>query len=496
MKGFGLSRRTMFAATASLALPGAARAGTAHARLLPGKPELALGAFHPEAAGYDMAEYIISGTATSYRQAGSHTHGPWDVAPARTARYATRIVVIRPKDAGHFNGTVVAEWLNVSTGRDMAPVWSMTRRELLRSGFAYAAISAQRVGVAGGKALMGGTGKGLKQTDPQRYASLMHPGDAYSYDIFSQAAALLKPGNPGGVLGGLQPRQVIGAGESQSAIFLTTYVNAIDPLARVCDGFLIYSRFGNGAPLDGGSIFGPGALRIVKLREDLRVPALILETETDLLGPIGFYRARQPDTDRLRTWEVAGSAHVGAYLLRVTDIDSGTASIAALAAAYAPNTHILGATLAKSYNNGPQTHYAAEAAIAHLARWAAQGKPPPHAAPLEMVDANLPFYPCFPRLDGNGNILGGIRSPWMDVPTSTLTGYGNSGAPDAFLFGSAEPFSAARLTQLYPGGKPDYMRRFTAALDRTIAAGFILPTDRTEILGLAAYAYGGRHRHT
>ena len=37
-------------------------------------------------------------------------------------------------------------------------------------------------------------------------------------------------------------------------MFLTTYVNAMDPLAKVYDGFLVHSRFGTAAPLDGASL--------------------------------------------------------------------------------------------------------------------------------------------------------------------------------------------------------------------------------------------------
>jgi len=38
-------------------------------------------------------------------------------------------------------------------------------------------------------------------------------------------------------------------------------------------------------------------------------------------------------------------------------------------------------------------------------------------------------------------------------------------------------------------GKADYLGRLRAALDRSIAAGFILAADRAEILALAAAMY-------
>jgi hypothetical protein len=81
---------------------------------------------------------------------------------------------------------------------------------------------------------------------------------------------------------------------------MITYVNAVHPVAGIYDGFLVHSRGGGGAPLgEGGFILGEG---VVKVRDDLDVPVLQFETETDLFGVLGFARSRQDDTDLLRTW--------------------------------------------------------------------------------------------------------------------------------------------------------------------------------------------------
>ena len=72
-----------------------------------------------------------------------------------TAPYATRIVVVRPTNPSKFNGTVVVEWLNVSAGADASPDWNAVHRELIRSGYAYVGVSAQKVGVEGGPSLIG-----------------------------------------------------------------------------------------------------------------------------------------------------------------------------------------------------------------------------------------------------------------------------------------------------------------------------------------------------
>ena len=52
------------------------------------------------------------------------------------------------------------------------------------------------------------------------------------------------------LLSGLVPKRVLAIGESQSAIYLTTYLDAIEPLSPgVYDGYLVYSRGNDGANL-------------------------------------------------------------------------------------------------------------------------------------------------------------------------------------------------------------------------------------------------------
>ena len=82
--------------------------------------------------------------------------------------------------------------------------------EQLERGYAWVGITTQRVAHEGQPSLaedMPAT-IGLREWDPERYGSLHHPGDAFSYDIFSQAPGRLRQGSAAGVdmLGGLSPR--------------------------------------------------------------------------------------------------------------------------------------------------------------------------------------------------------------------------------------------------------------------------------------------------
>jgi Alpha/beta hydrolase domain len=452
---------------------------------VPGKPALLLGAFDITGLGYVAEEYFISGTASSYSSAAElGPDGRWSVTPSAAAEFTTRMVVLTPTDRDRFNGTVLVEWLNVSGGIDAPAVWMMAHREMVRAGYAYVAVSAQRVGVEGGENLLG-VDMSLKTQDPNRYAALCHPGDAFAYDIFSQAGRIVRDR----LLPELRPEHVIALGESQSALFLTTYINAVDPLAQVYDGFLVHSRFGPAAPLGDGSIFGvlDGPSEGVKFRPDLRVPLVTIITETDLFGGRrqGYYSARQPDNQQLRVWEIAGAAHADNYTIQVAPIDTGAAALTDIVAAYAPTNMLMGQQLDHCINFAPQHHYVLQAALSQLCQWVRTGRPAPSAETIELTDADPPQ----PVLDANGLARGGVRTPWADVPIARTSGAGSEEITMATIFGSGELFDTATVRRLYPGGAAEYLERFTAALDAAIQSGFILAADRDEILQLAAATF-------
>jgi hypothetical protein len=466
---------------------------------VPGKPNLLLGAFDLATLGYRAEEFFVSGCASSYAPVADFgPDGRWSAEPSGTADYTTRIVVLTPTDDAAFNGTVVVEWLNVSGGIDAPAVWFMAHRELVREGCGYVGVSAQRVGVEGGGVTLVAN-LSLKTIDPERYSRLNHPGDTFCFDIYSQAGRLVREG---GVLGGLRPELVLAVGESQSAMFLTTYVNAVDPLAKVYDGFLVHSRFGSAAPLDGATVLDPssdGSAHPVQFRSDLRVPVVTVITETDLIGDVraGYHLARQPDNDWLRIWEIPGTAHADNYTIRVGFIDTGSAPLQDIVAAYAPTNSLLRQQLPHCINFAPQHHYVVQAAIAGLERWARGGEPAPHADRIALSEANPPQL----VLDENGIARGGIRTPWVDVPVAVTSGIGGGigggigrgiGSDESVMskiFGSGEMFDTATLGRLYPGGSAEYLAQFRQALDQAITSGFIVAADRQEILELAAATY-------
>jgi hypothetical protein len=87
--------------------------------------------------------------------------------------------------------------------------------------------------------------------------------------------------------------------------------------------------------------------------------------------------------------------------------------------------------------------------------------------------------------DEFGNGLGGVRSPDLDVPIRTLS---SDPAPMSdficFLFGSTTPFTAERLTMLYPS-HDDYVARVTSSARQLQDAGFLLETEATGFITAA-----------
>jgi hypothetical protein len=201
-----------------------------------------------------------------------------------------------------------------------------------------------------------------------------------------------------------------------------------------------------------GTVGGPPT----QLRTDGAAPILVVETETDVLGVLNQHPASQPDSARYRQWEMAGTAHADAYLVGAIGGQLGCAS--------PPNA-------------GPG-HFIVSAALHHLNSWVRTGTAPPRA-PRLILDAT----PAYVR-DEYGNATGGIRSPLVDAPVDTLSGESGGGSIACILFGSTTPLTDAQLQARYSSRK-QYVDEYGKATTAAIAAGFVLPGDRAELLAAA-----------
>lgn len=430
-------------------------------------------AFDLASVGYSRAEFFIEGTAYSYLpNAALTSDGKWSVSPSSQAAYKTRLLVNRPANNSDFNGTVIVEWINVTGTVDATPGWMQMHDELIRRGYVWVGVSAQAIGA-----------NALKLPPPYgdvaRYGSITHPGDSFSYDMFSQAGQALRD-NAATILSGLKPKRMIAFGESQSAARLLTYIDAAHPLVKVFDGFLVHSRiFPNGSDLSQAPLTSVVTPTPTLVRDDLKEPVLIFNTETDF----GGFIARQPDTKKIRLWEVAGTAHYDLYGLRLGATDIGDRqgvqnwfdTLRNPPAQPSPNH-----TCTYPVNNGPQT-YVLRAALSHLNRWVAYGIQPPIAPRLELVSVQpLQFV-----VDANGNSKGGIRTPAVDAPLAKLSGVGNTGTQSCFLFGQTVPFTQDQLVTLYGSHNKFAAKWIESTLSATLK-GFVLPEDAIDLMAVGA----------
>ena len=168
--------------------------------------------------------------------------------------------------------------------------------------------------------------------------------------------------------------------------------------------------------------------------------------------------------------------------------DDGTLSVERLAEVGGPTDEPLGMKSEEAINCGPQQHYVLMAALAHLEQWAREGTPAPHA-PLLATTGERDTLAL--ERDEHGNVRGGLRTPWVDVPTAVLTGIGATGGGFTFLFGVTRPFDGSQLAAMYPGGVDEYIGKFESAAASARAEGYLLDEDISEIVGVARASWRG-----
>ena len=424
-----------------------------------------------EKLGYEDEEFLLSGTATGFHDVDhsfSRRDGLWTVEPAEQSDYCTRLIVYRPKDPTVFNGSVVLLWNNVTVGHDLFEADSL---ELFENGSALACLTIQKAGIEGLPPLK----QGLSQWDPDRYGALSIASDDYSYDIFTQAARTLGPNRdtPIDPMAGLPVKHVIAQGASQSASRLATYINAIQPVEKVLDGFILSIYFGQAAPIEvfdevinlntsGDKISDNLLLGRNLIRDDLEIPIFIVNSELEAMA---CYNVRQPDTKTFRYWESAGTSHSSRQAREKR-------------ALLFKRDQIVGRTIEPGVNEIPMG-LLYDAAFHHMQRWVAEGIEPP-------IQPKIEFNGKPPEIirDDHGIAIGGIRLPQVDVPLATNSAVPLTADIIAMLGGSCFAFDAEKIKSLY-GNRATFIAQFEAAAENAIRNGVLRPRD---LLALVAEA--------
>ena len=372
--------------------------------------------------GYVEQEFFFEGTANTYAAAQP---GALAEIATRGTRYRSRLLVRRPAQQARFNGVVMVEWFNVTNGYDTDVLWLYQKEFLLREGYAWVGVSAQNVGVSRPP-------NGLKVWSPARYGTLdvdgagQVLGDALSYDIYSQAAAAVR-GVPA-VLGGLRFSLVIAAGQSQSAGRLATYLNGIHDRAPIYDAALM-------------------TVNTAQIRPGVGIPVIKVLSENEA----GTSR-NQEDSEKIRTWMVAGSTHSEQYsLISRAAFLKRDLNLQAVDACETPA------------RSRVEIRYVYNAAIDALVRWKKSQTAPPSAPALTFAENVV-------QRDEHGNARGGIRLAEIAVPVA------KESAGACGLGGTHVPFETAILNNLYRS-HADYVDTVRAASESVVKAGFLLPAD-------------------
>jgi hypothetical protein len=440
--------------------------------------------------GYVEEEFLVSGTSNVYTWPAT---GPAVVETA-DAPYTTRMLVRRPAKGAKFSGNVVVEMLNPSNLFDLNIGWAVANRQIVANGDAWIGITAKPVAV-----------EALKNFDPARYASLSFANplplsdpancatvaadsartteNGLIWDIYSQVGAWAKSDAPTNPLrygaAGTRVERAYGFGYSQTGGYLVNYINGVHPLVVKSDGAPIYDAYI--VAVAGGAFAGaypmnqcepaPPATDARRQFKDVGVPIMRMMSQSDYLSGIGSRRAdSDAPSDRYRHYEMAGAGHATPdelyYSARSEDIVAAGRAVPPV-----------------SCNEGPRSRFPSsiffDAALRNLDRWVRQGIAPPHAAPILVRDGQ-------PVLDRFGNVQGGLRSPYLDVPTSTWSGT-STGASFCFIAGHEVPLPAATVDGLY-SSRLHYTYRVFADVRALRSQRFLTDGDAVRLVVEAAQA--------
>lgn len=433
---------------------------------------------------YREDEFFFAGMAKTY---------PPSILPPMP--YRTRMIVWTPADPSRFNGVTVVEWAHVSDfGQfELTVALNFQSPMLVEEGYAFALVSAEEGGVCD-RSAMGCTASSLQGADPDRYRPLDHPGDHYSFDIFSQALQAIR--SPDGIapLGALTTRMVIAEG-FQASIDKWFPVGVPDP-ERFTSPFSVYGALNAylavGADDDArvaDAFLIDGAAPAVE--PTYRVPTL------HHLDESAIRRSASLDGPNHVTWEVVGAAHTdrwaGNHIL-VPSAQPAPRFTRHEEEARRDRFDDFGQVAdpaAAECLPGPRTgsvfprRFTLNAGLAALRDWVATGLRPPAAPRIERVGAVPELATMKLERDRDGNALGGLRAPLIQVPVASYNGEACVQA------GTTTALPAGRLAELYPTHRR-YVEALLAATNDAVARRFLICRDaRTLLRKASASTIGG-----
>jgi hypothetical protein len=125
----------------------------------------------------------------------------------------------------------------------------------------------------------------------------------------------------------------------------------------------------------------------------------------------------------------------------------------------------------------PVMRYVVNAAFANLDRWVRDGTPAPRAERVAVKNGGTPQAAI--ATDEFGNAVGGVRSPYLDVPTARY--YASTPGPGTCgNLGHKDAFTWERLEAVY-GSSSKYGAKFNQAVDRLLEERWLTEADARKI---------------
>jgi hypothetical protein len=440
-----------------------------------------------EAAGYVEEEFFVTGTGNAYDWAPD---GGLTV-QASGIPYTTRILVRRPSDPTRFSGNVIVEPQNNTRAYDWPMSWGLLYPYILESGHAYVGVTYRARGI-----------DTLKAFNPTRYATVKYGATAEActgrpnaerrddvrWDILSQVGALLKNKAASGPLAGFNVQRLYMVTHEGDIV---TYVNAVHSHAKLANGRPVYDGYLNNREASASPINACAApLKAGDARREdhgADVPVVRMVDEGDVLDSLEL---RRPDSDApgnlYRYYEVPGAPHMDASYYRHMPVVEDQVKVgqqpfvSAWPLAYGCDINI-------PLQDHPLFRYAVSAALDNIDRWVREGVPAPKAERLAVRGAGQKSELV---LDKFGNATGGIRSPYLDVPTATYHPKTPGPAVCANLL-HIDRFDWARMQSLY-GSPQQYAKKVAEIVDRLVEQRWLRQSDGKKIKQEALGSSSGR----
>jgi Alpha/beta hydrolase domain len=442
---------------------------------------------------YLEEEFFVSGTANVYGPISSEPVESYEqlneIEPLSTlwerdVPYKTRVLVIRPREGSRFSGIVHAiPFHNLGAG-------AQVERHILRDGHVWVGVEVCSGTRFGKEEIPSGGIANLHRTDPDRYGTLhlgggkpehwpnLQPGLlgkafetinfsrqgwemvvfrqelARSYaqgpDIYFSVVDGLRSGR-GSVLPGSQAQRVYTSGASGGTEILR-------PLAQ-------YHHDAWMRP-DGGPILDGYFILVGQIPEHRpsKAAVVVFQTEAEALTAIdnGWTLPADTDEPKFRYYEIPGTGH------KFSAVPRGAPTLADVLPG-----GIRGLSerdVSEEYD--PYDKFNAPIVWAlwdHLYRWVDGDGPMPRAPRI----TRDPEAPDGIARDEHGNALGGLRTPWVDVPDARYVARISPGNP---LSPGMKRFDDKQMRALY-GSQEEYARRIRARLDQMVQEGFLLKQD-------------------